>query len=374
MTTTTTPADLIETQYRRTYLREYIRDSGYSAYMGTDPMKPIHVCYEPTKGGKSVTFPLVGRLSSSGVRGNTRLSGAEESLGKHSHSTTVNFARHAVELSKQDEHYDFANARETVRPLLKEWSTDLLRNRIIDAMGSVAFSGVQNATFFTPTNAADNVVATSTQLNTWAAAHSDRALFGKLISNYSATFSTAIDTLDNTDDKLTANMVGVAKRLAKTADPHIRPIRSEAGDGREFYVMFCNSRCFRDLKADSTIISNMRDARAREGDGWKNNPLFQDGDLMHDGVIIREIPEIPVFSNATINVAANFLCGAQAVAIAWGQEPRFTEKKEDDYDFFTGVGIEELVGCNKMMRKHGVAGTFIDHGMVTVFAAAVGDA
>jgi hypothetical protein len=279
-----------------------------------------------------------------------------------------------VELSKQDEHYDASNAREAVRPLLKEWSTSRLRDRIIDAMGSTAFSGAQNKTFWSPLDSGRNIVSDTTANNTWAAAHADRVLFGALISNYSATFATATATIDNSADKLSAGMVGVAKRLAKTADPHIRPIRSSAEDGREYYVMFCNSKCFRDLKADSTILANLRDARAREGNGMEKNPLFQDGDLIHDGVIIREIPEIPEFSNGTINVAANFLCGAQAVAVAWGQEPRFTAKKEDDYDFFSGIGIEELIGVNKVMRKHGVAGTYKDHGMVTVFAAAVSDA
>ena len=49
-------------------------------------------------------------------------------------------------------------------------------------------------------------------------------------------------------------------------------------------------------------------------------------------------------------------------------------KKEDDYDFFSGVGIEELIGVNKVMRKDGVAGTFKDHGICTGFFSAVGDA
>ena len=377
MATTTTPTDLQEQRYRREYWREYVRESGFKPYMGSGnegAMSVIHTCYEMTTGGKALTIPLVGRLQNAGVEGNTRLSGAEESLGKHTHSITVQYSRHAVELSKQDEHYDASNAREAVRPLLKEWSTSRLRDRIIDAMGSVAFSGVANSTFWTPLDTGRNAQAGSTALNTWRAANTDRALFGALVANNATDFATSIATIDNSADKLSANMVGVAKRLAKTADPHIRPIRSSAEDGREYYVMFCNPICFRDLKADSTIIANNRDARAREGNGMDRNPLFQDGDLIHDGVICREIPEIPVFSNGTINVSANFLCGAQSVGVAWGQEPMFTAKKEDDYGFFTGIGIEELIGCNKVMRKHGVAGTFKDHGMVTVFAAAVGDA
>lgn len=377
MATTQTPSDLQELKWRRQYWREYVRESGFLPYMGSGSEGTraiIHTAYELTSGGKSLTIPLVGRLQNAGVEGNTRLSGSEESLGKHSHSVQVQYSRHAVELSRQDEHYDASNAREAAKPLLSEWSRSRLRDRIIDAMGSTSFSGVANTTFWTPLDAGRNTTSTSTQNNTWVAANSDRVLFGKLASNYSATFATAIGNIDNTDDKLTAAMVSLAKRIAKTADPHIRPVRTGAEDGREYYVMFVPSLPFRDLKADSTIISNNRDARAREGNGMDKNPLFQDGDLIHDGVIIREIPEIPVFSNGSINVAASFLCGAQSVAVAWGQEPRFTAKKEDDYDFFTGIGIEELIGCNKVMRKHGTLGTYKDYGMVTVFSAAVADA
>lgn len=375
MTTTVTPTDLIEIQYRRQYWREYVRESGFKPYMGAGSegaMSVIHTAMEPTKGGKSLTIPLVGRLNGSGVEGNTRLSGAEESLGKHSHSITVQFSRNAVELSKQDEHYDFSASREAVRPLLKEWSSSRLRDRIIDALHMTTFSGAAGSTINTPLDAGRNTVSGTTANNTWCAANSDRIAFGKLASNYSATFLTGLQTLDNTDDKLTAALVSLAKRIAKTADPHIRPIRTE--DGREYYVMFTGSLPFRDLKADSTIISNLRDARAREGNGMNNNPLFQDGDLIHDGVIVREIPEMPVFSNGTINCGLSALCGAQAIGLAYGQEPRFTKKNEDDYGFFEGIGIEELVGCNKVMRKHGVAGTFKDHGMVSVFTAAVADA
>lgn len=380
MATTTTPSDLQEIRYRREYWREYVRESGFMPYMGNNPMATIHTCYEMTSGGKSLTIPLVSRLANQGVEGNTRLSGNEEQLGKHTHSITVQFTRHAVELSKQDEHYDASSAREAVRPLLKEWSMNKLRDRIIDGLCSATFSGAQNKVFTGISSALDsgrNTVASAAESNTWVAAHQDRVMFGALASNYNATFATALANVDSTNDKLTASMIGVMKRLAKTCDPHIRPIRTNTEDGREYYIMFAGSLPFRDLKNDSQIIANMRDARAREGDGWNKNPLFQDGDLMHDGVIIREIPEIPVLSAvgaSSINVGPVFLCGAQSVGVAWGQEPNFTMKKEDDYGFFTGVGIEELIGVNKIMRKHGVAGTFKDHGIVTGFTAAVADA
>lgn len=377
MSTTPTPADLVLTKWRQDYWREYVRESGFKPYMGAGAegiTSVIHTSYELKPKGKTIVIPLVGRLTNSGVEGNTRLSGQEESLAKHSHSITIQYRRHAIEFSAQEEHYDASNARDAARPLLKEWSTSRLRDSIIDAMHSVAFSGAASSTVTVPLDPRNSQAAAGAN-NTWVAANSDRVLFGKLVANYNATFATALATIDNTDDKLTANAVGVMKRIAKTCDPHIRPIRTNTEEGREYYVMFTGSVPFRDLKNDSTVIANNRDARAREGNGMDKNPIFQDGDLIHDGVIIREIPEFPVIANTnSVNCGLAVLCGAQAVGIGWGQEPRPTEKKETDYDFFTGAGIEELVGVNKIMRKHGVTGAFRDNGMVSGWFAAVGDA
>ncbi len=377
MSTTQTPSDLQLTKWRQQYFLEYVRESGFKPYMGASsegPTSVIHTAMELKPKGKTVTIPLVGRLTSSGVVGNTRLSGAEESLGKHSHSITIQYRRNAIEFSAQDEHYDASNAMDAARPLLKQWSTEKLRDDIIDALHSVTFSGAQCATVTAPLNSW-NIQSTSTQNNTWRAANTDRTLFGKLVANNATDFATSLATLDNTDDKLTAAAVSVMKRLAKTCDPHIRPIRTNTEDGREYYVMFTGSSTFRDLKADSTIVSNNRDARSREGNGMDKNPLFQDGDLIHDGVIIREIPEFPTITNTNSIVCGGaFLCGAQAIGAAWGQEPMPTTKKEDDYGHFTGVGITEMIGVNKIMRKHGVLGTFKDNGIVSGWFAAVGDA
>lgn len=390
MATTTTPTDLQEIKYRRDYFREYVRESGFKPYMGgaaEGPTSVIHTAYELTSNGKALTIPLVSRLKNGGVRGNTRLGGAEEKLGKHSHSVTVQYARHAIEFSKQDEHYDASNARDAARPLLKEWSSSLLRDRIIDGLCSVTFSGVQSKVFTgisTPNDALDNTVASAAESNTWVAANSDRVVFGALKSNYNATFATALANVDSTNDKMTTAFVSLMKRVAKSAGSGtsvgsaIRPIRdSYSQDGREYFVIFAGSQPFRDLSQDAAMIAANRDARAREGRGMDDNPLFQSGDLIWDGCIIREIPEIPVLSAvgaSSIDVAPVFLCGAQALCAAWGQEPMFTAKKEDDYGFFSGVGIEEMIGVNKVMRKDGVAGTFTDNGIVTGFVSGVADA
>lgn len=392
MTTTVTPADLIEIRYRRTYWKEYVRQSGFMPYMGgaEEGIKAIiHTAMETTQSGKSLTIPLVSSLRGGGVRGNTRLSGQEEALGKHSHAVAVQTARHGVELSEQDEHYDFSNAREATRPLLQEWSRCLLRDRIVDALGTVAYSftsAPQCSTLFSPLNFAENQQSNATQNNAWCAANADRILFGAAKGNYSATLATGLGTVDSSADKLTTAAVSLMKEIAKdtatnaklNGTPAIRPVIDEySNNGREYFVLFAGTRPFRDLKTSDAMQQANRDARAREGAGMDKNPIFQDGDLIWDGVIIREIPEIPNLlgvGNSGIDVAPVFMCGCQSVAVAWGSMPDFRGKKEDDYGHFTGIAIREMAGANKIMRKDGVSGTQVDNGIVTGFFAGVASA
>src|SRR5690606_33392988 len=114
--------------------------------------------------------------------------------------------------------------------------------------------------------------------------------------------------LDSTNDILKKGTISLAKRMAKTANPIIRPVR--VNDDEEWYVAFADSLSFRDLKAD--LATTHADAMQR----GKSNPLFTDGDLVYDGVIIREVPEIPPLES---NVGQVFLCGAQAVGHVIGK-------------------------------------------------------
>jgi hypothetical protein len=118
--------------------------------------------------------------------------------------------------------------------------------------------------------------------------------------------------------------------------------------------------------------------------GMDKNPLFQDGDLLYDGIIFREIEEIStlitagssIFSAAgasSIAVEPNFLCGQQAMAIAWGQEPTPITDMIDDYKFRPGVAIEELRGIVKTNFATGTSGVTKQHGVVTVYTSGVGD-
>jgi hypothetical protein len=214
--------------------------------------------------------------------------------------------------------------------------------------------------------------------NAYALANPDRLLFGVAKSNYSATWATAMGNIDTTNDKCTVATLSLAKRMARQADPRIRPFKT--ADGREYFVAFHGSRTFRDLKADTSMINANRDARAREGSGMDDNPLFQDGDLLYDGIIHREIPELDdVAANtggtysldavgaASCDVRPIFICGAQSVGLAWGQEPTPRTDMQKDYQFRPGVAIEELLGVKKLAYNG------VQQGMVSLFVAAAAD-
>ena len=357
MATTTTPTALQLQKWRKDFWREYVRESGFKAFMGSSPTSVIHTIMELTTGGKTITIPLVGRLKGSGVTGNTTLAGNEESLGQYGHDITVDYRRHAVQLTKREMQYSAPDQLRVVRPLLKEWSMGELRDDIISAFHTI------NGT----------VYASATEVNkdAWLVDNNDRVLFGAAAASYTD-HSADLALLDTTADKMSASVVAHAKRKAKQADPHIRPIR--VGDqGREFFVHFMGSRAFRDLGEDSTMATANREARAR---GVETNPIFQDGDLIYKGVICREIPEIAAIANVgdsgTTDVEPSFFCGAQALGVAYGQMPRPTVKKEDDYGFVKGRGIEECLGVSKIIRDDG--SDPVDHGMLTVYVAAAADA
>jgi hypothetical protein len=150
----------------------------------------------------------------------------------------------------------------------------------------------------------------------------------------------------------------------------------------EWFVAFCGAETFRDLAADPTIVQANVSARPREGSGVEKNPLFQDGDLLFRGVIIREVPEITDFctiagaGSGPIDVQPIFFCGQNALTVGWGQMPKPTERKEDDYGFLIGRGVESVYGVGKVFKKRDPEATvaqLVQWGVVTVFAAAVAD-
>jgi len=359
MALTTARAGLTPQQWDSKFFMEYVRENRFKRYMGTDENSIIHTKEDlTTKPGNKVTFAAVNKLTGTGVTGNTTLEGNEEELDTRSMAVTVNPLRHAVAVTNWDEQKSTIELRDTAKMALKLWSMEKMKNDVVAALGSI--NGVAYAD------------ASSAQRNAWVVDNSDRVLFGALKSNYSATHATALGNIDNTADKLTPEAVSLMKRIAMTASPAIKPIR--LNEDEEWFVLFANSRAFRDFSLNSTVTQANRDARARGMD----NPLFTGGSLVWDGVIVREIPEIGILSGVgagSIDVGPVYLCGAQAIGVAYAQRTKTTTQVAD-YGFRNGVGVQEIRGIEKLIFGSGAGDTddLKDHGIVTGFFAGVADA
>jgi N4-gp56 family major capsid protein len=357
MALTTARTGLTPQQWDDQFFMEYVRDNRFKRYMGTDENSIIHLKEDLTKKkGDRVTFAAVNKLTGDGVTGNTTLEGNEEELDSRSMAVTVAPLRHAVALTEWDDQKSAIDLRNASKTALKLWAMEKMKTGIITALGSI--NGIAYAS------------ASEAQKDAWLVDNSDRVLFGAAKSNASSNdHSTSLANIDNTSDKLSPAIISLAKRIAQSASPAIKPIR--LNEDEEWFVMFAGPQAFRDLSNDTTMTQANRDARVRGMD----NPLFTGGSLIWDGVIIREIPEIAAVSNGTIDCNPNYLVGAQALGIAWAQRTK-TTTQVNDYGFRNGVGIQEMRGIEKLLFGSGAGDTddLKQHGVVTVWTAGVADA
>ena len=367
------------------YLKEYTRRSGFKPYIGRGAESIFIAKYElQTEKGKTINIPLITKLGSAGARGNGVLRGKEEQLGNYNCAISIDWLRNGVVVPKSTSYKTEINLLDAAKPMLRTWSAETLRTEMIYYLGGpiVTTSNIPAVAIYDVDGNVVTAAATAGNYNTWSAANSDRILYGAAISNYSATHATGLANVDTTNDKLTCATASLAKRMAKRASPAIRPWQLE--DGREYFVMFCGQNSFRDIKNDSTMVQANRDSRGREGSAMDNNPIFQDGDLIYDGIIFREVEEITTkltksatFATASASsgqVEPVFLCGQGAMGIAWGQEPTPQTDMNEDYKFRPGVAIEELRGIAKLSFPTGSASAGKQHGVVTLYVAGADDA
>lgn len=345
-------------RWRKNYFREYVRTSRFSPYMGRGNDNIIVTLYElQTEAGKTIIVPFIGQLTGSGVSGSQVLEGNEEDLGSGNMPISIDWRRNAVVVPKSEQYKTDIDLLDAAKPALRDWEANLLRADIIREFGAMTEATGNSVPYAT---------ATETQKDAWLVLNQDRVLFGKDIVNHvSLDHSTSLATIDTTNDKANYAWVLKMKRIAK--DAKIQPYKSDQAAGEEWFVLFVGTRAFRDLEADTTIIQIDREARVR---GTGDNPLFQGGDLLVRGVIIREEPEIPVYAgvgSGPSDVEPAYMAGAGAIAIAWGQMPQ-SKTRLVDYDFRKGVGIEELLGVKKINQ----AG--VQRSVVTGYVSATADA
>jgi N4-gp56 family major capsid protein len=357
-------------QWDDNYFVEYFQENVFRPYMGQGETSIIQINEDlARKKGDRFTFALVNRLTNAATLGNNTLEGNEEDLSSRSYEIAVDMRRHGVVVPKMENQRSAIDLREAARSALRVWSQEDLRNDVIGALYSV--DGVPFG------------LSSAAQRNTWNANNAGRVLFGNSAGNYNATFATAMATLDNTNDRATAAVMSLAKRraIAPAAAgfniPKVRPI--EVSGGKRVMIAFCHPLVFRDLATSLQAVN--RDAYER----GMANPIFTGADLYYEGIVFKEVDDMPILpANATINgvsvgntVQASpiFLCGAQAVAVAYAQRSR-TTTEDFDYGAKAGVAVEEIRGIGKMRYGTGAGDTDapVDYGVFTAWVAAPADA
>lgn len=359
MAETYVPSGLTVQQWDERFFTEYINANWFRQFMGTGSSKMIQVKEDLTKKpGDAVTFTLVNKLSGTAKGSTEALEGAEEEASLRSFLVRVREYSHAVKFKKFEAQKTAIDLRQAHKDILMDWNMELDRDNIIEAMMSI------NGTPFASADA--------TARNAWLVDNADRVLFGALKSNASSNVhATALATIDNSDDKLTPGAISLMKRIANAANPKIRPfkVRSSIGE-TDAYVLFAHPLHVRDLSLNTTFVAANREARNRGMD----NPLFTGADYMWENVAIYTIEDIPTVSSTVVTAPA-FLCGAQALGMAWAMRPQ-TVEEDFDYKRSVGLAVKQWYKVEKLRFGSGTTDTtdYKDNGIVTGFFAAVADA
>lgn len=344
---------------------EYVRRSRFMKFMNNTSNAIIQGYTDLEKrAGDTLNIPLFYKLGGDPVTGETPIVGNETPLDNFNCGVPVALRGKGVAITKNQTFRTELDVMNAAKESLTRYFGELLRDDIIDAFGQIVTTGDTTV---------DYALASAANRNAFAAANADRLFFGAT-TGYNATWATALGNVAAAQTCSIPRM-GVVKRLAMQASPAITPYQVNDDMGREYFVAFHGSRTFRDLKNSTEAQTANREARPRDVEA---NPLFQDGDLIHDGVLHREVPEIDNWAAANgLNTAGAslapirpvFLCGTQSVFIAYSQRPQAGTEKSDipALNRRMTVGMDEIIGVKK------AAFNGKQHGMVMAFFGAAGD-
>lgn len=366
------------TDFQKKVNRVYVRDGKFGPYIGASENAII----QTNKNIRKKSLPLIGKLYGPGVRGSNQLVGGEEPLSNYDFTFEPTHLRNGVLIDNEENEKAEFDLYTEARPALTNWIMETKRDQIIQAFGAVQAAGVYyNYGGVEASGAKGSTAASGAQMDTWQAANADRIVYGSAISNFtSGDHTTSLGTIDGTADLMTTKLVELLKRRAMDCDPLIRPVM--INEDEPWFILFLGKYAFRDLRQDTAMQNAMREGLPRA----KSNPLFSGGDLMWDGVIIKEIPDLDKFIDSTGSglwdgvwganavgdslktsgatggrVGVGFLCGAQAVCFGRGKDAKFNLRKEDDYGHQNGVAVTAKHDIKKIFynnKQFGVVTTF----------------
>jgi N4-gp56 family major capsid protein len=284
-------------------------------YEGKQGTRSLLVRYDDlTKtAGDKITISILKKLTGAGVSGHNTLEGNEEDISNLSFDLAIDYLRHAIKFDKKDAQGTPYNILSNGKNQLAVW--------LAEKIETMAFANAST---------------------------------GNDTTIYPNTAYTSVDDLTSSDVMSTA-IISRAKAKMKSAKD-CYPIRV---NGKDYYVMFIDSFQAYNLKQDSAFINAQREAQTR-GD---SNPIFTGALGIWDGVIIEENDLLVSGTNTnTIRYTKSLICGANAIALGYGQLPGFEVQKKD-YGFATGVATDANFGVQPVRFDSS------DHAIVAVITA-----
>jgi N4-gp56 family major capsid protein len=328
--------------WSKSLFHDIIGDSYFGRFMGKGPDNLCQIKTETQKdAGDKITFGLRSLLSGDGISGDSTLEGNEEALTTYNDSVFIDQLRHAVrsagEMSQQRVPF---SVRDEAKDGLKDWWVERLETALANQLtGNTG----QADTKYTGSQA--TIAPTATYRIIAGGGHNTEA-------SLSATTTEAIKLAD------LDRAVALAKVPTTAGGKTYQRIRPLMVDGKKMYVAFLHPWQILEMRKDASTAGNFFDIQkaAMQGGKYSENPIVNGGNFIYNNVIVHEWSYLPTIagtpnSGSATSFRRGVFCGAQSVAVAFGQKSGPTKmswvEELFDYENQLGVAAGMIYGVKK---------------------------
>ena len=315
--------------WSRKLMREALKQTWASRFMGTGSDSVVQILDDTSKGpGDRLRTVLRMQLSGAGIQGDGTLEGNEEGLVTYTDDLLIDQLRHAVRSSgKMSEQRIPFSVREEARMGLQDWWADRYDTWF---MNQLSGNSAQSDTRYSGNNAP---LAPDANHQIFANAHASEAT---MTATASAQF--------------TLSLIDQVVLKAKTINPVIRPVNTEAG---QKYVLFITPEQHYDLRRNTATLEwgDIQKA-AMQGGNISDNPIFTGALGEYNGCILHEAFRLPRITSAGgSQVGRAVLAGAQAATFGFGRDnsPNRMSWVEELFDYGNQLGVS--AGCIAGLKK-----------------------
>jgi len=338
---------------------DVIGESFFGKFMGKGDGNLCQVKTETQKSaGDKITVGLRTLLTGAGIQGDSTLEGNEEALTTYNDSILIDQQRHAVRSGGQmsEQRVPFS-VRDEAKDGLQDWWTERLETCLANQLTGYT---AQSDTRYTGNNAAVAPTATYRILCGGSSVAGAATAEGSL----SATTTHAIKLAD------LDRAVAIAKTTQTSGGTTYQRIRPLRVDGKEMYVCFLHPWQILQLRKDSSTAGNFFDIQkaAMQGGKYSDNPIVSGGNFVYNNVVVHEWSYLPNIvtspnSGAVTDYRRGVFCGAQACAVAFGQDSGPTKmtwvEELFDYKNQLGVAAGMIFGVKKTVFNSVDFGTIV---------------